>query len=197
MKKVFLMIAVFVCGIGAKAQVVSTDYNSVITDENHVEAKSEGDVTSYSDLNVSYSSKNKNLSINMGSGSANSLLYWKMGYSYCFGDYSAYSGILGVGIHKRAIINDNFIFQGILYPYIGYQSYEVYKVNSKGNSSKEFKNEFTYGAAGNIAAGVKLWTTKKGTKAFLTVGYYILAPEFETEGMFDNGEWALGLTWAF
>lgn len=87
MKKVFLMVAFLMCGIMANAQVVSTDYNSVITDENPVETSSESDVSSYSDINASYSSKTKTLSLNFGSGSANSLFYWKMGYSYCFDDY--------------------------------------------------------------------------------------------------------------
>lgn len=197
MKKVFLMVAFLMCGIMANAQVVSTDYNSVITDENPVETSSESDVSSYSDINASYSSKTKTLSLNFGSGSANSLFYWKMGYSYCFDDYYRYSGILGLGIHKRAIINDTFLVQGILYPYAGYSSYEYATYDSRGNTSKDSKSEFTYGAQANIAAGIKLWTTKKGTRGFITVGYYIGAPEFETEGMFDNGEWAFGLTIAY
>lgn len=198
MKKLFLMIAVLVFGIGANAQVVSTDYNSVITDENPVEAKSEGDVTSYSDINASYSSKTKTLSWNIGQGAANSLLYWKLGFSYCFDDLSSYCGIFGLGIHKRAILNDLFIVQGVLYPYAGMQSYATYEYNSStGNASKKNKDKFTYGAAANIAAGIKLWTTKKGTRGFLTIGYYVNAFEFETEGMFDNGEWALGITLAY
>lgn len=58
----------------------------------------------------------------------------------------------------------------------------------------ESKEEFTYGLSASIGIGVKVWTTKKGNSAFLTFGYQISAPEFETSKMFDNGKFRAGIS---
>lgn len=122
-----------------------------------------------------------------------------MTMSMGFGDLSSYSITLGFGLKKRVVINDFLLVQGKIGPYIGYWGYEVEefdKLDRNGNPKYEKKNkwEITYGANASVSVGIKLWDTKKGNTTFLTVGYYISAPEFETKNMIDNGSWGLGFT---
>ena len=99
-----------------------------------------------------------------------------------------------LGLGKRYLLGNSFLLQGKLGVYGGYMSYEVPTVNDKGKLTKKDKDEFIYGAEANVAAGLKLWTTKKGTRGFITVGYYMSAPKFKTENMGDNGAWGFGIT---
>lgn len=72
----------------------------------------------------------------------------------------------------------------------------------RGNFTKKIRTSlkkiikfiFTYGANVSICAGLKLWNTKKGNSTFVTVGYYMTAPEFKTDNMGDNGSWGIGFT---
>ncbi len=100
-------------------------------------------------------------------------------FQMAFGE-DIYSATLGIGFGGTHIGN-GYLIKGRLYPYAGYGSY--------GDDS-----EFLYGAAANISLGVKVWTTKKGNSAYLTFGYQVIAPEFETSNMFDNGSWGVGLS---
>lgn len=100
-------------------------------------------------------------------------------FQMAFGE-DIYSATLGFGFGGTHIGN-GYLIKGRLYPYAGYGSY--------GDDS-----EFLYGAAANISLGVKVWTTKKGNSAYLTFGYQVIAPEFETSNMFDNGSWGVGLS---
>lgn len=104
-------------------------------------------------------------------------------FGMSFGD-GYYSGILGVGFGDT-YVKDNFLLKGRLHPYLGLLSTDY------GGESKE---EFTYGLSASIGIGVKVWTTKKGNSAFLTFGYQVSAPEFETSKMFDNGKFGVGIS---
>ena len=95
-------------------------------------------------------------------------------------------------------MDDSFLIQGMIYPYVGYSSisYEVESYTDKGYKKTETKDdsEIAWGAAANLSIGLKLWDTQKGNSTFLTLGYYISAPELETKNMFDNGSWGIGFT---
>ena len=104
-------------------------------------------------------------------------------FGMSFGDgYSG--GILGGGFGDT-YVKDNFLLKGRLHPYLG-----IFRTDYGGES----KEEFTYGLSASIGIGVKVWTTKKGNSAFLTFGYQISAPEFETSKMFDNGKFGVGIS---
>ncbi len=128
--------------------------------------------------------------------------YWGYNYSVGFGDLSSYSFIMPFGWKQRYVFNDVFLVQGKIGPYVGFSNYEKQKyagVDKWGNAKIEIKDkyEFAYGANASLAVGLKLWTTKKGNSNFLTIGYYISAPKFKTENMFDNGSWGLSFTVIF
>lgn len=150
------------------------------------------------DIGISYNSDSKVGGISFGSDLGKNG-YMKYGFNAGFGDIDLYSGTFGIGLKKRYVMNDAFLIQGMIYPYIGYGS-TSYKVldsySNYGTPIYETKtdNDFLYGAAANLSLGIKLWNTKKGNSTFLTVGYYISAPEFETKNMFDSGSWGIGFT---
>lgn len=105
-------------------------------------------------------------------------------------DTNIYS--IGFGWSKRAVLGDWFLLQGRIYPYMGWGSY-----NKNYQSSKikdEEKTEFTYGARADAQIGFRIIKQKDGTQWFLTGGYTISSPEFETKNMFDNGVWGIGIT---
>lgn len=88
------------------------------------------------------------------------------------------------------------LLQGSLYPYIGGYSYEVPK--DVDPTKTKMKQKVAYGAQANLGAGYNIHTgKKKGGKTYLTVGYYMNAFEFETDGMVKNGTWMVGLTTDF
>lgn len=124
--------------------------------------------------------------------------YMTFGMKMGFGDVSIYSFTFGYGLKKRYVMNDSFLIQGMIYPYAGYSlmSYEVVSYTDKGYKKTETKDdsEFAWGAAANLSIGLKLWNTKKGNSTFLTLGYYISAPELETKNLIDNGSWGIGFT---
>lgn len=128
--------------------------------------------------------------------------YWGLNWSMGFGDLLSYSITMPFGLKQRYVFNDVFLVHGKIGPYLGYGYYETeeYKGTDKwGNAKMETKenHEFAYGANASLAVGLKLWTNKKGESNFLTIGYYISAPEFKTENMFDNGSWGLSFTIVF
>lgn len=212
MKKSLIIAFTLLCNVGTLwAQVVSTDPNAVITDEDangnqvisidfnttttETSTSTDKDV-SYTDYNASFSSESKTIGLRLGYGSESSPLYFTYSMALGYGDYSSYSTTVGVGVHQHYISN-KFIIMGRIFPYLGYLSYKTPEVNDKGKVTKKDKDKFTYGAMANASIGYQLWTTKKDTRGFITVGYVISAPEFETEDMFKNGEWTLGVTVAY
>ncbi len=117
-------------------------------------------------------------------------------YKYFFWGMSFYSNLkfkpsdllsgqvnINLGIKKRIVFDDRFMASFKINPYIGWML-----VPSSDDT------EFTYGAAGAVNIGLKIFDTSNGKSVFLTGGYNIMAGEFRTEGMFDYGAWMLGIT---
>ncbi len=120
--------------------------------------------------------------------------YMDMGLNLGLGDIDWYSYRAGIGLQHR-FVSEQFLFQVKAFPYIGFNDFKEAKYNSKtGKVTEDDKFEFTYGAQARLEAGIKLFETKKKNDFFLVVGYGIAAPEFETENMFDNGDWYVGIT---
>lgn len=118
-------------------------------------------------------------------------------YKYFFWGMSFYSNLkfkpsdalsyqmnINLGVKKRIVFDDRFMASLRVNPYIGWMS----KHDGSSNS------DFTYGAAGAVNVGLKLFDTSKGKSVFFTGGYNIMAGEFRTKGMFDSGAWMLGIT---
>ncbi len=142
-------------------------------------AQSEGEATDskkkYSDIfdfTLNYDSDSKVFGYRMGND------HFNMGMS--LGD-DLFNLTFGYGFGNSYIFDDTFLIKGRLYPYIGFLSY--------GDEL-----EFLYGAAGNLDLGLRLWKTAKGNSGFVTFGYNITAPEFDTTGLFKNGYWEVGIS---
>ena len=144
---------------------------------------------SYSDYHVGWSDKAEILSFRFGGGPKNGG-YFTMGYDWGFGDISIFDLYIGYGLHKRVFFGDSFLIQGKIWPYLGFSM-----ISYEGETESEY--DFIYGASAQLEAGLKMYTTKKGNDLYLTVGYDITAPEFDTDGMIDNGTWQLGVTMKF
>jgi len=116
-------------------------------------------------------------------------------YKYFFWGMSFYSNLkfkenqlfgqvnINLGVKKRIVFEDRFMVSFKLYPYIG-------GVSPSGDAD----SDFTYGAAGTVNVGFKLFDTSKGKTVFLSGGYNVMANEFKTKGIFDSGCWMLGIT---
>ena len=200
MKKFFsTALVAALCPGEAKAQVdIKNDYSSTITgaDGQSVTKKTEsGGVQSVQgwDLGLSYSSSSKTAGLTITSD-LNDFSYSSLGASMCFGDNTASTFTWGLGLGKRYLIEDAFLIQAKIGGYIGGNYYSYDEVDYNGKKKSKDKFEFTYGANANIAVGIKVATSKKGTSTFLTVGYYMSAPKFKTDNMVKNGSWLLGLT---
>lgn len=137
------------------------------------------------------------ISIGVGSDMDN----WLYGY-YGFGVTSIkgfngrdvnFEQSLGVGAKYRERVG-SLLLQAMLFPYGSLYTYNDYKTDSK---KSEVKVKFTYGASANASVGLKAWTTKNNNDTYITVGYYMNAPKFRTQGMVKNGAWLFGLTTIF
>lgn len=120
--------------------------------------------------------------------------YWHLifrGESYSAHGYESDAYAAGVGLNKRFVFGNFFLVQGRIYPYLGWMK-SSYKDYYTGDKVKD--TEFTYGAAADVNFGIRVYKQSDGTEWFVTGGYYIGAPEFETDGMFDNGCWGIGVT---
>lgn len=116
---------------------------------------------------------------------------WGGGFDFNWGNYSWGSTnqiSVAWGLIKRAVFGDSFLLQGRVMPYIGWL----------GTSFKEDiagEDDFAYGARAKADIGFQIYRTKKSNEGlFITFGYRIDAPEFETKNMFENGWWSIGLT---
>lgn len=123
-------------------------------------------------------------------GGQGSLGYLTSGMDFGFGDVSLVNGYLGYGIKKRFYMNDVFLIQAAVWPYAGFSMITV-------DDESESEYDFLYGISAQIEAGIKIFTTKKGNDLYLTIGYNITAPEFETENVVENGTWQIGVTRRF
>ena len=122
------------------------------------------------------------------------------GDAYMGDDVSSFSFGYGWGSKWRS---GPLLLQASLYPYAGYYSYSYDNVEIKTdtngriktNKKRKTKDEFTYGVQANMGIGIHVHTGKNyGGKTYLTVGYYMAAPKFETENMVKNGSWMVGIT---
>ena len=109
---------------------------------------------------------------------------------------------LGLGLGSKWH-SGPLLLQGSLYPYAGLYMFEYnipkVTITSRGNiyQTTETKTEykFAYGVHANFGLGLHIYTRKTtGSKTYLTVGYYMTAPEFETVNMVENGSWMVGIT---
>lgn len=131
-----------------------------------------------------------------GSGDINEYICFKAGITsnLKFGseDQKYFLGIFGAGVHQRIVLNDMFLVQGRLYPYIGYSSNTI--PGTSRYDKPTTKEKFTYGAAAELQLGFKLWSTSGGDDYYFTAGYQIRAGEFKTDGMFKYGNIMADLT---
>lgn len=116
---------------------------------------------------------------------------WGGGVDFDWGKYSWGSTTqfsFGWGLVKSAVFGDSFLLQGRVMPYIGWLG-----TSFKDDISGE--DDFAYGARARADIGFQIYRTKKSNEGlFITFGYRIDAPEFETKNMFENGWWSIGLT---
>lgn len=195
-----------VCAFGlalgsAKAQKVVKDNVDGTQQTTETKTTPENGNAEGSDLNIDYSSETKTLGLGIATDMSKNT-YWGMNISMGFGDLSSYGYTLQFGLKKRYVFNDMFLIQGKIGPYAGFYSYDTkehkYDKYGKVKSTETKTNyEFTWGANGSLAAGIKIWNTKKGNSTFLTVGYYINARELKTEKLIENGSWGFGITKIF
>jgi hypothetical protein len=82
-----------------------------------------------------------------------------------------------------------------LYPYLNWLFYEeIVDFYNSGKPKYDKNDKVSYGAALDVMAGIKLWTTQKGTQVYLTGSYESVAPEFKTDNTFKKGIWGIGIT---
>ena len=199
MKKILFSVVLTAFGLSATnsfGQITQTvnDEKTVVSNDsvNISEVKTSGAVQG-SDFYASYSSKAKSIGFGFGSD-LGKYSYMNISYVIGTGDHSSSIVSIGGGLKHRHLFNDLFLVSAHLYPYIGISIGEEAKENSKGKIVWEDKTKFTYGACANITGGIKIHTSKKNKRTFLTLGYYMAAPEFETSNMVKSGSWLIGLT---
>lgn len=108
--------------------------------------------------------------------------------------HGTYGSFLGIGFSPKYAAGP-IVLGFHLYPYASLSSFdEVDGYNKKGDLTYKNKTKVSYGAAIDLMAGLKLWTTQKGTGVYLTGSYEVAAPEFKTKNSFKNGMWGIGIT---
>lgn len=108
--------------------------------------------------------------------------------------HGSYEGRLGIGFAPRYAAGP--VVMGFhLYPYVSLLGYDEFEgLNKYDKATYKNKTKVSYGAAVDIMAGIKLWTTAKGTRGYLTGSYEVAAPEFKTKNAFKNGLWGVGIS---
>lgn len=146
------------------------------------------------DFLLTLQSESELLGLDMGFD-MNKYALLNMDMEFGVGDYEWFSLRFGYGLKKR-YIDDSFIFSAKLYPYVAFNLYDEFSYNMEtGNMIEKSTEEISYGAAASIEGGFKIYKTKKSKETlYLTIGYKISAPEFETKGMFDYGTLCFGLS---
>lgn len=197
MKKIILTaVAAMALFATANAQtVISNNYDSPISSANP-QTSNENSFVKGTDINVSYNSDSKIAGISWLTD-VSDCVYMGLGAAADIDGFDTMSMNFGLGLGKRYLIGSSFLVQGKIGPYAGWTSYTVQEFNDKGKTVEKDKNKFNYGADASIAAGIKLWDTKKGNSTFITVGYYLNSNEFDTKDLFKNGSWGIGFTTVF
>lgn len=199
MKKYFLSLAALLFAqLGVDAQtVIKNNYDSPISTvdgSQPAESSNSNCFVQGSDIGITFNTDAKVYGVKL-LYDVSDLIYTGVGFLLGTGDYSSYSTNFYLGVGKRYLIGKSILLQGKIGGYAGYYSYEQAEYDyGKNKTTKKDKSEFMYGAEANISAGLKLWTSKKGTSGFITVGYYMSAPKFKTDNMGDNGSWGIGIT---
>lgn len=199
MKKITLFIfAAMVAFTNTSAQVLtegqSTEENGSPETTAPSTAVAASKNRSWTDIGVDVNFDKKVYGITIGGSTENNKIgYFITGASIGFGKASPFTLLAGYGLNYR-YSNNSIMVHGALYPYIGYLSYDYDEYIDINKTIEKQKHEFHYGAMADVKFGLNIYTTKKGSKGYLTVGYYISAPKFKTEGMFDNGSWRFGLS---
>lgn len=192
MNKQILLLFIFICTISIiNAQnVVSSNYGtkSVAAKEvaKQTNTNNESSGTKYRDFTVGISDSGNTIGLQTGFSKKDNLGYGVVGLGVYTGGLKGVALSLGYGLHFRSV-GESFLFLGYIYPYIGC-SYLYSKLEDKS------KFEFDYGASGGVKVGYNVYTSAKGNKHFVTVGYGINAGQFKTKDLFKNGAWQLGLT---
>lgn len=192
MNKQILLLFVFICAISnIDAQsVVSSNYGtkSVAAKEavKQSNTNNESSETNYRDFTFGISDSGNTISLNTGFSNKDDLGYGVVGLGVCTGGLKGVALSLGYGLHYRSV-GDSFLFLGYVYPYLGC-SYLYNKLEDKS------KLDFDYGASGGAKVGYNVYTSAKGSKHYVTIGYGVNASQFKTKDLFKNGAWQLGLT---
>lgn len=185
MKKLVLSIVSLMLLTFAQAQSVESG-NTQISKS----AKDTAGKKSYMDFLFGWSDNANAFSFKVGGGVENGG-YFNIEYVASIGEQVSVSNFyLGYGLQKSFLKSDSFLIYAKIWPYIGYTDVEY-------DYGSESEMDFTYGASAQLEAGTKIYTFKDKTLLYLTVGYDIIAPEFETEGIFENGTWRAGVTVRF
>lgn len=181
--------------IPANAQFVTTEEQKAPEASTAITVKKDytNSFVKGSDLYVSYSSDSKVFGLSFLTD-LNQYLYMGLGFAADIDGFDTYNSALYFGVGKRYRIGKYLLVQGKIGPYAGLLGYTAYEYDKKGRKSEKEKMKFAYGVNANIAAGVRLWDTKKGNSVFLTAGYYLDAYEFKTKDLFKNGSWGIGFT---
>lgn len=190
MNKQLLLLFVFVCTISSiNAQsVVSSNYGtkSVAAKESvtSVSTSNESTETNYRDFTIGISDSGNTIGLNTGFSNKDDLGYGVVGVSVSTGVAKGAALLLGYGLHYRSV-GESFLFLGYIYPYLGCSYYKT---------ANKSKFDFDYGASGGAKIGYNVYTSAKGNRHFITVGYGVNALQFKTKDLFKNGAWQLGLT---
>ena len=124
---------------------------------------------------------------------AGSMIGMTLAFQWEARSHGTYASLFGIGLSPRYATGP-FLMGFHLYPYVSFVGYDEAQLNDKNKVTYKNKTKVSYGAALDLMAGIKLWTTQKGTCVFLTGSYEVGAPEFKTEGAFKNGLWGIGIT---
>jgi hypothetical protein len=122
-------------------------------------------------------------------------------YMYCgfdgigsWADHGSDITVIGIGWGSK-YKQGPLLFQGNIYPYAGLMCYQDSSMDSNNKEKWKTKWKFTYGLQASLGFGFNIYTSKKSNNhTYLTIGYYMGAAEFKTDGMVKNGNWVVGLT---
>lgn len=144
----------------------------------------------YVDYLGGWSDKTETFSLKFGIGSDNGA-HFVLGIAGSnYAHFSTTNYHAGFGLQKSFIKSDYFLMKANIWPYIGWTTLEY-------DNEDKSETDFTYGASAQLEAGLRVYREKDGTDWFITVGYGITAPEFETKDIIENGSWLVGITARF
>ena len=175
MKKIILIIAIIFASAG---QINSQEVNGTINNDT-IQLRDRG-----ADIHFGFKDDVFRMGLGFDCGKYWHFIFNGESYSDYKTDIEAEAYTFGLGLNKRHPFGNLFLISGRIYPYLGW---------AKLSNDDEKNTEFTYVLSADISFGIRLFKGKN-EDWYLTGGYYITSPEFETEGMFDNGSWGIGLS---